>query len=82
MIINDKSSFTSEPFSIEQRASLDMCLAITGPGPVALERLGEDRVWRGFPELTFSGPTIQTLELPRGQYRVVISGGPTTVEVR
>lgn len=82
MIYKDQSSFTSPAFTAPGARPSTYCISITGPGPVTIEMLQEDGQWRSFPETTFDGPTIQILELFRGQYRVVISGGPTTVEVR
>lgn len=82
MIYPDKTDFTSDPFAIEMQPRLEVMVTVTGPGPVAIEMLQQDSVWRSFPETTFGGSTAQILTLLRGKYRVVISGGPTTVEVR
>lgn len=82
MIYKDKTNFTSPEFAVNMHSSLAFCVSITGPGPVAIEMLQEDGEWRSFPETKFDGPTIQVVDLFRGQYRVAISGGPTTVEVR
>lgn len=82
MIISEQSSFTSAPISVPYRALNDVYLSVTGPGPVAIEMLEEDGQWRSFPETTFDGPTAQIVTVKQGSFRVVISGGPTTVEVR
>lgn len=82
MIYPDKTVFTSDPFSIELCPRAEVMVTVFGPGPVAIEVLQDDDVWRQFPELTFKGSTAQILTLFPGEYRVVITGGPTTVEVR
>ncbi|MGY2256441.1 hypothetical protein [Pseudomonas reactans] len=86
MIFMNKTNFTSDPFTsfaVEKgRVGRELYLTITGLGPVAVEMLQEDGVWRSFPESTFTGPGAYILEVAPTQVRVVISGGPTTVEVR
>lgn len=86
MIFADKTAFTSPAFSAFEAGhgcvARDVYLTVTGPGPVELQMQQEDGQWRAFPETTFNGPTAQIVSVPGGLLRVVISGGPTTVEVR
>lgn len=81
MIFENESSFTSPAYINKFEDLAEVYLAVDGPGPVAIEQEGEDGVWRAFPETTFDGPTAQIVTIKRGRWRVVISGGPTTVEV-
>lgn len=81
MLFENQTSFTSDAFINRLEDMTDLYLAVDGPGPVAIEQEGEDGVWRAFPETTFDGPTAQIVTIKRGRWRVVISGGPTTVEV-
>lgn len=80
MIFKDKTAFTSDPIRLVGSVSRFM-VYVTGPGPVAIERQGEDGTWRSYPETTYTKATAQVVTLPRGRYRVVITGGPTTVEI-
>lgn len=86
MIFVNKTNFTSDPFTsfaVEKgRVGRELYLTIAGPGPVAIEMLQGDGVWRSFPESKFTGPAARILEVGPVQIRVVITGGPTTVEVR
>jgi hypothetical protein len=75
----NQSSFTSPAHDLFDQRLKDVYLTITGPGPVALEQLGEDGVWRSFPSTRFSGDGAHVITCKRGQIRVVITGGPTTV---
>lgn len=83
MQFKDKTAFTSQPIKIDFSPITEVYLTVTGPGPVALEQLEEDGIWRSFPETTFYGPTAQRVSLKRGQFRVAVTATePTTVEVR
>lgn len=82
MIFENKTSFTSEPVENAHEPILELYVTITGPGPVAIEQLEEDGTWRTFPELTFDGPKAVIATVKRGYWRVSVTGGPTTVEVR
>lgn len=79
MIFKDKTVFTSERLDPPGDGTLQ--LHVTGPGPVAIEFLGEDGDYRSFPESRFTGPTAQMVNVPNAFFRVVISAGPTTVEI-
>ena len=82
MIFVNQTSFTSPAFRLDDRLLKEVFVGITGPGPVSIEQLGEDLVWRSYPESTLSGPTAQIVTLRAGSWRVVISAAtPTTVEV-
>lgn len=82
MIFKDKTDFISDPIPVLYQPVFDAYVMVDGPGPAAIELKGEDGVWRSYPETEFDGPAAVQLTLPRGEFRVVISGGPTTVEVR
>lgn len=83
MQFKDKTTFTSDAIPLQYQAITEAYITITGPGPVALEQLEEDGIWRSFPETTFYGPTAQVVTLKRGQFRVAVTATePTTVEVR
>lgn len=81
MIIKDQSNYTSDPIPFREDGMRKVFVGVTGPGPVALELLCEDNQWRSYPETTFAGPTAKVVTLPSGQWRVKVSGGPTTVQV-
>jgi hypothetical protein len=81
MLFANETSFTSSAYHNKRANAVDLYLTVTGPGPVAIEQLGEDDTWRSFPETTFDGPIAQIVTVRPGKWRVVISGGPTTVEV-
>lgn len=81
MIYINKSSFTSKPLNIGPAAVVDCHLAITGPGPVTIEQLGEDLVWRSFPETLFLGSGAYVVSLRGAPTRFLIDG-ETTVEFK
>lgn len=83
MFIQGKTSFTSPPENLQYQFAVEAYVTVTGPGPVYIELHEEDGQWRRFPELTFEGPTAQRVDLPRGEFRVVIdAASATTVGVR
>lgn len=84
MIFKDKTAFTSGAYDMPTsgQVSADAYITVTGPGPVYIEQLEEDGVWRSFPESTFSGPTAQLVSIKRGRFRVRIdASAATTVEI-
>lgn len=81
MLIKDQSNFTSEEIPLRDFGLRDVFVGVTGPGPVAIQVKGEDGTFRAYPEATLNGPVAAILTLPQGAFRVVISGGPTTVQV-
>lgn len=82
MLIVNQTSFTSDPVPVSVNGLLDLHISITGPGPVAIEQKDEGGTYRSYPETTFTGPAAKVLTIGRGDWRVVISGGPTTVQVQ
>ena len=81
MLFLNKTNFTSEPINNNKEVIVEKYLIIDGPGPVSIEQLGSDDVWRTVPELVFEESQAQIFSIKRGYWRVVISGGPTTVEI-
>lgn len=81
MLFKDQTNFTSEPINFRDQGMKDIFVGVTGPGPVALELQCDDGVWRSYPETRFSAEAARIVSLPMGLWRVVISGGPTTVQV-
>ena len=79
MIFKDKTDYTSDAFNIGFNALVDCRLTITGNGPVSIEQLGEDNLWRAFPETTFHGPGAYIVSLRGAPTRIIIDGN-TTVE--
>ena len=77
----NQTNFTSSPIQLSSERP-EISLFVFGPGPVSIERLCEDAVWRAYPELQFTGSTARVLTLRNATYRVVITGGPTTVELQ
>lgn len=83
MQFKDKTTFTSDPIRVTGDLTVDVFLTVTGPGPVALQMLEEDGVYRAFPETTFSGNTAQVVRVKSGAFKVDIQAATaTTVEVR
>lgn len=81
MIIKEQNNFTSDPIPFRDDGLRKVFIGVTGPGPVALELLCDDKVWRSYPETTFTGPVAKVVTLPSGSWRVKVTGGPTTVQV-
>ena len=81
LFVPSTSSFTSEEQKNNANGILDLHITITGPGPVTIEQKQKDDVWRSFPETTFSGPQAVILSISKDPWRVVVSGGPTIVEI-
>lgn len=77
MIFPNKTTFTSDAITVAN-FQRDAVLTITGPGPVAVEMLQEDGVWRSFPETTFTGPAAKVLTLPAGSIRIAIAAATAT----
>lgn len=83
MIFADKTEFTSDPIPLQYQFATEAYVTVTGPGPVYIELHEDDGQWRRFPELTLYGPTAQRVDLPRGEFRVVVdAAAATTVGVR
>ncbi|HEY6612753.1 MAG TPA: hypothetical protein VIZ86_16690 [Pseudomonas sp.] len=83
-IFVNKTAFESPEFSMPVGGSphADMWVGVTGPGPVYIDVLGKDGVWRTYPEFTINGPSAQLLNVKRGRFKVrVAAATPTTVEV-
>ncbi len=81
MIFVNKTAFQSEEFNIGFDNIVDAHVTITGDGPVSIEQLGEDAVWRTFPETTFTETGAYIVSLRGAKTRINITGG-TTVEFR
>lgn len=77
----NQTSFTGAAIPLDS-VSGEVSLFVSGTGPVSIERLCADGVWRGFPDLQFTGAVAKILSLRNATYRVVITGGPTTVELQ
>lgn len=59
----------------------DLWVGITGTGSVNIEFLGDDGVWRFYPQSTFTAPIAQVVTMKSGKYRFKANGGPLTIEV-
>lgn len=79
MFLSQKSNFTSDPFV--KHGDKRMWLLASGAGSVRVERLDQSGNYKAFPEMTFTSPCAQVIELPPGQVRVVVGAGPIDVEV-
>lgn len=79
MFIEQQSSFTSPGFV--KHGDKRLWLLASGAGSVRVERRDQTGNFKAFPEMTFTAPCAQVIELPPGELRVVISAGPIDVEV-
>lgn len=79
MFISQQSSFTSGPF---QKLDGNPRLFASGAGTLRIERRDQSGEWKQFPELTFTSPTAQDLELRGDELRVVVLTGPIDVELK
>jgi hypothetical protein len=77
----NQTSFTGPAITLDS-ATTDISLFISGTGPVSIERFCADGVWRAYPDLQFTGSVAKVLSLHNATYRVVITGGPTTVDLQ
>lgn len=79
MFYSQKSNFTSEPFV--KHSDKRMWLLASGVGAVRVERMDQSGNYKLYPEMTFTAPCAQVIELPPGQVRIVVGAGPLDVEV-
>lgn len=83
-IFKDKTAFTSDPYDMptDGGAFAELWVAVTGAGPVYIDVLGKDNVWRAYPETTFTATGANRVSVKRGKFRVRVAAAvATTVEV-
>jgi len=82
VLYKDKTAYTSKAIKQEVSPATTVLMNITGTAEVKLEHKGPDGVWRLLPESKFTGmSTAQAVLVPKGDFRVVITGAATTVEL-
>lgn len=83
MIFSNLTNVTTaaQPSVRKQEAWLgDMFLGVSGTGSVTIEYLGEDQVWRSWPQSVFTAPVAQIVTMKNSPYRFKVTGGPLTIE--
>lgn len=79
MIFKNLTNVTTQP--INSGYMQDLFVGVSGSGTATMEFLGDDAVWRSYPQSVFTAPTAQKVYIRNCQYRFVVAGGPLTIEI-
>lgn len=67
--------------SFESATIHEMWVGVSGTGSVAIEFMGDDGVFRSYPQVNFTAPVANMVMMKAGQYRFNVTGGPITIEL-
>ena len=59
----------------------EMWMGVSGTGSVAIEFMGDDGIFRSYPQGTFTAPAANMVVMKAGQYRFNVTGGPITLDL-
>lgn len=59
----------------------EMWMGVSGTGSVAIEFMGDDGIFRSYPQGTFTSPAANVVMMKAGQYRFNVTGGPITLDL-
>ncbi len=79
MLYKDKTDFSTNV--IQNKTMRDISVAVDGEGQAEVHLCREDGVWRTYPALAVPAGEISILTIPPVNWKLVIVGGPATVEV-
>lgn len=79
MILKNLPAGVTQTFA--SNTTHEIWLGVSGTGSVAIEFMGEDGVFRSYPQGTFTSPAANMVMMKAGQYRFNVTGGPITIDL-